>query len=101
MQQHGGDARVLAGGQSLIPAMRFRLARPAVLVDINEISELNYVRMSDGVLAVGAIAQTPTSSARHGSAIVDGASCTMYRVWSPIRSCGRWARWLAACATTI
>ena len=35
LQQHGAEARVLAGGQSLIPAMRFRLARPAVLVDIN------------------------------------------------------------------
>ena len=37
--------------------MRFRLARPAVLVDINGIGELNYVRVSDGVLAVGAIAR--------------------------------------------
>jgi aerobic carbon-monoxide dehydrogenase medium subunit len=57
LQQHGAEARVLAGGQSLIPAMRFRLARPAVLVDINGIGELNHVRMSDGVLAVGAIAR--------------------------------------------
>jgi carbon-monoxide dehydrogenase medium subunit len=57
LQEHGAEARVLAGGQSLIPAMRFRLARPAVLVDINGIGELNYVRMSDGVLAVGAIAR--------------------------------------------
>ena len=57
LQQHGAEARVLAGGQSLIPAMRFRLARPAVLVDINGIGELNYVRTSDGVLAVGAIAR--------------------------------------------
>ena len=57
LQQHGAEARVLAGGQSLIPAMRFRLARPAVLVDINEIGELNYLRMSDGVLAIGAIAR--------------------------------------------
>ena len=57
LQQHGPEARVLAGGQSLIPAMRFRLARPAVLVDINGISELNYVRTSDGALAVGAIAR--------------------------------------------
>ncbi len=57
LQQHGAEARVLAGGQSLIPAMRFRLARPAVLVDINAIGELNHVRMSDGVLAVGAIAR--------------------------------------------
>jgi carbon-monoxide dehydrogenase medium subunit len=39
--EHGADARVLAGGQSLIPAMRFRLARPGVLVDINPVGELN------------------------------------------------------------
>ena len=37
LQKHGSEARVLAGGQSLIPAMRFRLARPAVLVDINPV----------------------------------------------------------------
>lgn len=56
LQQHGGDARVLAGGQSLIPAMRFRLARPAVLVDINPIASLDYVRVN-GTLAIGAIAR--------------------------------------------
>jgi carbon-monoxide dehydrogenase medium subunit len=52
--QHGGDARVLAGGQSLIPAMRFRLARPAVLVDINAIADLAYLREDGGVLRIGA-----------------------------------------------
>ena len=57
LQKHGGDARVLAGGQSLIPAMRFRLARPSVLVDVNEIAALDYVRTSDGMLNVGAIAR--------------------------------------------
>jgi len=51
---HGDDARILAGGQSLIPAMRFRLARPAVLIDINPIAELAYVREADGFLLVGA-----------------------------------------------
>ena len=35
LQQHGGDAKILAGGQSLIPALRFRLAVPSVLIDIN------------------------------------------------------------------
>ena len=54
LQQHGGDARVLAGGQSLIPAMRFRLARPAVLVDINSVRDLSYLRATDGVLEIGA-----------------------------------------------
>ncbi len=57
LQQHGADARVLAGGQSLIPAMRFRLARPAVLVDINGIGDLDYIRVSDGMLRIGAIAR--------------------------------------------
>ena len=38
--QYGDDARFLAGGQSLIPAMNFRLARPAVLIDINGVNEL-------------------------------------------------------------
>jgi len=54
---HGADARVLAGGQSLIPAMRYRLARPAVLVDINPVAALDYVREQDGVLAIGALAR--------------------------------------------
>ncbi len=56
LQQHGADARVLAGGQSLVPAMRFRLARPTVLVDINRIRELDYIRLNGG-LTIGAIAR--------------------------------------------
>jgi carbon-monoxide dehydrogenase medium subunit len=57
LQQHGAEARVLAGGQSLIPAMRFRLARPAVLVDINSLSDLSYVRIDGKTMALGAIAR--------------------------------------------
>ena len=57
LQQYGAEARVLAGGQSLIPAMRFRLARPAVLVDINAVSDLNVLRVKGNALAVGAIAR--------------------------------------------
>ncbi len=57
LQQHGAEARVLAGGQSLIPAMRFRLARPAVLVDINSLRDLSYLRINGTVLAIGAIAR--------------------------------------------
>jgi carbon-monoxide dehydrogenase medium subunit len=55
LAEHGGDARVLAGGQSLIPAMRFRLARPAVLVDINRIADLDYLHEQDGSLRIGAL----------------------------------------------
>jgi carbon-monoxide dehydrogenase medium subunit len=48
LQKYGADARVLAGGQSLIPAMRFRLARPSVLVDVNGINDLDYLRIDNG-----------------------------------------------------
>jgi carbon-monoxide dehydrogenase medium subunit len=68
LQQHGGDARVLAGGQSLIPAMRLRLARPAVLVDIGRLADLAYMHETDGVLAIGAMtrdAQLETSALIH------------------------------------
>ncbi len=54
LARHGGDAKPLAGGQSLIPAMNFRLARPAVLVDLNRIAELTYVRADSGV-SIGAM----------------------------------------------
>ena len=54
LRAHGADARILAGGQSLIPAMRYRLARPTVLVDINPIAALAYIREADGALLVGA-----------------------------------------------
>ena len=55
LDEHGGDAKPLAGGQSLIPAMNFRLARPAVLVDLNRIAELAYVRAAPSGVAIGAM----------------------------------------------
>src|ERR1700726_1910680 len=54
--EHGDEARFLAGGQSLIPAMNFRLARPAVLIDINGLGELSGVSRSRGAeIRVGAL----------------------------------------------
>ena len=53
----GDEGRVLAGGQSLIPMMKLRLAAPAHLVDINRISELSYVRRENGALCIGALAR--------------------------------------------
>jgi carbon-monoxide dehydrogenase medium subunit len=53
--EHGDDAKFLAGGQSLIPAMNFRLARPAVLIDINGIEGLAGIRPSAGAMRVGAV----------------------------------------------
>jgi CO/xanthine dehydrogenase FAD-binding subunit len=51
--EHGDDAKFLAGGQSLIPTMNFRLARPAVLIDINEIRELAGIRPSAAATRIG------------------------------------------------
>jgi len=57
LAQHGDDAKVLAGGQSLVPMLNMRLSRPRVVVDLNGAAELDYVRASNGVLAVGALAR--------------------------------------------
>ncbi|MBI1878951.1 MAG: FAD binding domain-containing protein [Chloroflexi bacterium] len=51
----GDGAKILAGGQSLIPAMRFRLAVPEVLIDINRIDGLSYIREDQGHLVIGAM----------------------------------------------
>jgi carbon-monoxide dehydrogenase medium subunit len=49
------DAKILAGGHSLLPLMRLRLARPSVLVDIGRIGDLSYIREDDDVVAIGAL----------------------------------------------
>jgi aerobic carbon-monoxide dehydrogenase medium subunit len=54
LDRHGPDAAVLAGGQSLVPMMNLRLARPAVLVDINGVAGLDALEVRDGQLCVGA-----------------------------------------------
>ncbi len=53
--KYGEDAKVLAGGHSLIPLMRLRLAQPSALVDINGIKELNYINVANGKLRIGAL----------------------------------------------
>jgi len=56
LAEHGYEAKALAGGQSLIPMMNFRLARPSVLVDLNRVSELFYIRPDEnGGLHLGAM----------------------------------------------
>ena len=100
MQKHGGEARVLAGGQSHIPAMRFRLARPAVLVDINLIKELDFVKM-DGALTLGALTR---------DVAIERAPWITERRWSLLRDVaavvadpayGRQPPSSAVCVTTI
>ncbi len=55
LDRHGSDAKVVAGGQSLIPLMKFRFASPAVLVDINGIPGLDRIAEGDGGLHIGAL----------------------------------------------
>jgi CO/xanthine dehydrogenase FAD-binding subunit len=55
LAEHGEQAKVLAGGQSLVPLLNFRLVRPAYLVDLNEIGELAGIRAEDGRLVLGAM----------------------------------------------
>ncbi len=55
LRTHGDEAKVLAGGQSLVPLLNFRLARPRCLIDLNGIGALAYVTPKDGGLAIGAM----------------------------------------------
>src|SRR5215831_19456390 len=62
---HGQDGKILAGGQSLVPAMNFRLARPASLIDINRIAALDYVLADGSKLRIGALGVLLPRVARH------------------------------------
>ena len=55
LRQHGDAAKLLAGGQSLLPILNMRLATPERLIDLNRVAELAYVRARDGGLAIGAM----------------------------------------------
>jgi len=55
LQEHGDDARVLAGGQSLVPMMNFRVAAPKVLVDINRIESLAGIKVTKSFVRIGAL----------------------------------------------
>jgi aerobic carbon-monoxide dehydrogenase medium subunit len=55
LSEHGSEAKVLAGGQSLVPMLSFRLAQPAVLIDLNHASGLDYVRQDNGHVVIGAM----------------------------------------------
>jgi len=55
LARYNGDAKLLAGGQSLVPLLNFRLARPAALIDLNRITSLAYIREHDGHVRLGAM----------------------------------------------
>lgn len=55
LQTYGTEAKILAGGQSLVPAMNFRVVQPSALIDLNRVKELNYIRREDHSLRIGAM----------------------------------------------
>jgi CO/xanthine dehydrogenase FAD-binding subunit len=55
--EHGDDAKILAGGQSLVPAMNFRVQQPGVLIDLNRVPELSYIIEVDNTIRIGAMAR--------------------------------------------
>ncbi|HEY8769651.1 MAG TPA: xanthine dehydrogenase family protein subunit M [Thermoleophilaceae bacterium] len=55
LERLGSDARIIAGGHSLLPMMKLRLANPSHLVDINDLAELSYIREQDGEVRIGAL----------------------------------------------
>lgn len=55
--QYGDDAKFLAGGQSLVPAMNFRIVQPSVLIDLNRVSDLSFIREDGNVIRVGSMAR--------------------------------------------
>lgn len=57
LAEHGQEAAILAGGQSLVPLMNVRLATPALVIDINRIPGLDTIRTQDGALVIGALAR--------------------------------------------
>jgi carbon-monoxide dehydrogenase medium subunit len=60
LREHGEDAKILAGGQSLMPLLNMRMARPEALIDLSRVTGLEYIRESDGALAIGAMTSKRT-----------------------------------------
>lgn len=79
LQQHGDEAKILSGGQSLIPMMKLRLARPTYLVDINTILGLHYIKEEGGYLRIR-IAQPKMNVTRRRSS----RNLKMLPVWTRV-----------------
>ena len=74
LERHGPEARLVAGGHSLLPMMKLRLARPEVLIDINELADLDYIRVDGGDIAIGAMT-------RHASLLSSAVLAEHYRIF--------------------
>lgn len=60
LERHGPESRLIAGGHSLIPMMRLRIAQPECVIDINDLAELDYIRVDGGELVIGAMTRHRT-----------------------------------------
>ena len=72
LERYDGEAKLLAGGQSLVPMMNFRLARPAALIDITRIGGLNYLRAGPDGLRIGALTPHRTVETTRDPGVLDG-----------------------------
>jgi aerobic carbon-monoxide dehydrogenase medium subunit len=90
---HAGEAKILAGGQTLVPMMNFRLAAPAMLVDINDIEGLDWIELEHGSLKLGALVRwyeiEASSTVRFANPLLGEA--VRHIAHYPIRSRGTWA----------
>jgi len=73
--EYGDEAKLLAGGHSLIPMMKFRLANPAVLIDVGRLDDLRYIRNENGHVAIGAM--TRHTELEHSDVL--GESCPLLK----------------------
>lgn len=97
MRQHGDDARLLAGGQTLVATLNMRLSEPALLIDINALAELRGIAVSGAMLRIGALtthAEIEASPlvARHAPLLAQAAPHIAHRA---IRNLGTWGGSLA------
>ena len=79
LARHGDEARVLAGGHSLVPAMKLRLAEPRVLVDLSRVAELRGISEKDGRIVIGAM----TTHAELASSALLAAKCPLFAETAP------------------
>jgi aerobic carbon-monoxide dehydrogenase medium subunit len=75
LERHGPEARLLAGGHSLLPMMKLRLARPETLIDINDLGDLDYIRIDGDSIAIGAMT-------RHASLLDSALLAEHYRIFA-------------------
>ena len=69
LEKHDGEAKVLAGGQSLMPLLNMRLARPGLLIDLGRVAGLDYIRESQGGCAIGAMTTQRTVETSYEAAV--------------------------------